>query len=255
MVHYTFAMDRIPLRAEDREVLGKKVKNLRRDGFLPGHVFGKNVATEHVTVPAKEFIKVLGEAGETGLVDLKIGAEKIRPVLIRNLQYDTRDGKLLHIDFYQVNLNEKVEVPVPIVLIGEEPESVHMGETVVLQTLSEVQVEALPTDLIENIEVDISNLKVVDDAVLVSDLNYDKSKITVLAEPEEVVVKLAPAVTEEMKQLLEEQEAETAAAAEAAESEEGAVEGVEGEAVEGEETEAGEGSEEKPAGESSESSD
>src|SRR5579884_667004 len=222
-------MDRIPLRAQERTVLGKKVKRLRRDGLLPGHVFGKAVEVEHVSVPLKEFIKVSTQAGETGLVDLRIGEEKVRPVLIRNLQHDPKTGSLMHVDFYQVNLLEKVEVPVPVVIVGEEPESVHLGETVVLQPISELQVEALPTDLIENIEVDITNLKNVDDAITVADLKYDRSKITVLAEPEEVVVKLAPAVTEEMKQLMEEQEAETAAAQEAA------GEGAESEATEGEE--------------------
>lgn len=229
-------MDRISLKAEEREILGKKVKKLRRDGFVPGHVFGKKVETEHVSVPVKDFIKVYEQAGETGLVDLKIGAEKIRPVLIRDLQYDPVKGVLLHIDFYQVNLSVKVQVPVPIVIIGEEAESVHLGEAVVLQNLSELQMEALPADLIENIEVDITSLKNIDDAITVADLNYDKEKITILAEPEEVVVKLAPAITEEMKRLMEEQAAEAAAAqAEAAEGEEGVVpaEGEEG-AVEGE---------------------
>lgn len=245
-------MDRIPLKAQEREVLGKKVKKLRRDGYIPGHVFGKKVETEHVTVKGLDFLKVLKEAGETGLIDLKIGEEKIRPVMIRGLQHDPVSGDLLHIDFYQVNLSEKVTVPVPIVLVGEEPESVHVGDAVVLQNLQEVNVEALPTDLIENIEVDVSTLKNIDDAITVDMLNYDRSKLTLHAEPDEVVVKLAPAVTEEMKRLMEEQEAEAAAAAVAAE--EGAEapaegeEGVDAETAEGEESpaEGEEESEEKP---------
>ena len=235
-------MDRISLKATERELLGKKVKNLRKEGFIPGHVYGKKTETEHVTVKALEFLKVLAEAGETGLVDLKIGEEKVRPVLIRGMQHDPVRGGLLHIDFYQVNLSEKVQVPVPVVLIGEEPEGVHMGEVVVLQNLSEVQVEALPTDLIEKIEVDITTLKNVEDTITVAQLNYDHSIVTVLAEPEEVVVKLAPAITEEMKKLMEEQAAEAAAAAEAATAEEGgeapAAEGEEG--AEGEKAEGGE---------------
>lgn len=234
-------MERIALQASEREVLGKKVKKIRRDGLIPGHVFGKKITTEHVSVKQTDFLKVLRQAGETGLIDLKIGSEKIRPVLIRDLQYDPVSGNLLHIDFYQVNLSEKVKVPVPIVLVGDEPESVHMGETVTLQTLPEVEVEALPTDLVENIEVDISSLQNVDDAISVGELSVDREKITILAEPDEVVVKLAPAVTEEMKRLLEEQEAEAAAAqAEAAEGEAVAevVEG--GEAPEGGEVAEGE---------------
>lgn len=206
-------MGRLSLKAEERVILGKKVKSLRKDGKLPGHVYGKGVETEHVSVDGKTFLKTFKEAGETSLIDLKIGAEKVRPVLVRGVQYDPITGQPVHIDFYQVNLTEKVKVPVPLVLIGEQPESVHLGETIVLQTLQEVEVEALPADLVEKIEVDISPLKNIDDAVVLGQLNYDRSKLTIHAEEDEIVVKLAPAVTAEMQQLMEEEAAEAAAAA------------------------------------------
>lgn len=210
-------MDRLSLHAEERILLGKKVKNLRKDGKLPGHVFGKGLETEHVSVDGKTFLKTFKEAGETGLIDLKIGTEKVRPVMVRGVQFDPVSGEPIHIDFYQVNLTQKVKVPVPLVLIGEQPESVHLGETIVLQTLNEIEVEALPTDLVENIEVDITPLKNIDDAIIVGQLNYDRSKLTIHTPEEEIVVKLAPAVTAEMQQLMEEQAAEAAeAAAEAA---------------------------------------
>lgn len=205
-------MEKILLLAQGRNILGKKVKNLRKKGQIPGHVFGNKIATENISVLLNDFLLIYNQAGETGLIDLKIGEEKIRPVLIREVQYDPVKRGPLHIDFYQVDLKQKVQVPVPIELIGEEPEKVHLGEVVILQTLNEVQMEALPTDLIEKIEVDISKLINIDDAITIDQLNYDKSKIALLAEPEEIVVKLAPAVTEEMKALLEEQEAEVAAA-------------------------------------------
>lgn len=238
-------MDRLSLLAEERKVLGKKVKTLRQQGSLPAHVFGKGVEGESVSVNTKEFLKILHQAGETGLIDLKINkfgakaleAEKVRPVLIREVQYDPVSENPIHIDFYQVNLAEKVKVSVPIVQIGEQPESVHLGETIVLQTLNEVEVEALPTDLPENIEVDITPLKAVDDAITVAQLSVDTSKITIHAAPEEIVVKLAPAVSAETQALLEEQAAEQAEQAAEAAAEEGA-EGApaEGEApVEGEE--------------------
>lgn len=243
-------MDRLNLAAEERKILGKKVKKLRRDGQIPGHVFGKGVEGENVLLKLTEFLKTFHQAGETTLVDLKIGAEKVRPVLIREVQHDPVKGSPIHVDFYQVNLSEKVKVPVPLVLIGEQPESVHLGETIVLQTLNEVEVEALPTDLVERLEVDISVLKEIDDAITVAQLNYDREKLTLDADPEAIIVKLAPAVTAEMEKLMEEQAAETAAAA--AETEEGAAkaEGAEGEAVEGAEaggTEAVEGKEGAPA--------
>src|SRR3989344_3252648 len=176
-------MDRIPLKAQERTVLGKKVKNLRKEGQVPGHVFGNIKDVEHVSVNGHDFIKVFKQVGETGLVDLKIGDDRVRPVLIKEIDINPTNEKIIHIGFYAVNLKEKVTVPVPIVLIGEGPESVKMGETVVLQTLSEVNVEALPADLIENIEVKIDSLKEIGDAITVGDLSYDRTTLTVLAEP------------------------------------------------------------------------
>lgn len=231
-------MDRISLNAQERDILGKKVKKSRKQGLMPGHVFGNGLETEHVFVAAAEFSKVFKVAGETGLIDLKIGEEKVRPVLIRELQHDPRTGTLLHIDFYQVNLKEKVKVYVPIILIGEEHESVHLGDTVILNPVSEIEIEALPTDLIDKIEVDITGLQAVDDAITVADLKLDRAIITVITPEEEVIAKMDTAVTEEMKRLMEEQAAEAAAATtegeEGAETEEKA-EGEEGSTEESEE--------------------
>lgn len=242
-------MDRIPLKAEERTILGKKVKTLRKQGFLPAHVFGRNLETEHVSVLLKEFLVVMNQAGETGLVDLKIGAEKVRPVLIREVQNDPVSDKPLHVDFYQVNLLQKVTVPVPVVLIGDEPESVHAGEAIVLQTLNELQVEALPTDLVENIEVNITPLKQIGDAITVSQLNYDRSKLTLLADESEVVVKLDSAVSKEAEELLAEVEAE--AQVQATEAPEGETEEG-GEAGADKSAEAGGGEESKEAGNATE---
>lgn len=209
-------MDRLSLLAEERKILGKKVKQLRHDGKLPAHVFGKGIDTEPVTVSTGDFLKTFHTAGETGLIDLKIGAEKVRPVLIRDVQYDPISDTPIHIDFYQVDLSQKVKVSVPLLLIGEQPESVKLGEAIVLQTVKEVEVEALPTDLVEKIEVDISLLKAIDDAINIGQLQFDRSKLTISTPDEEIVVKLAPAVTAEMEKLLQEQAAETAAAAQEA---------------------------------------
>lgn len=241
-------MDRIPLKATDRTVFGTKVKNLRNAGLIPAHVFGNTKEVEHVEVSESEFKRVFKQAGETGLVSLKIGEDRTRPVLIKEVDMHPVTNKILHIGFYQVNLKEKVTVPVPLVFIGEGPESVKLGQTVVLEVLSEVNVEALPNDLIENIEVNIEVLKEVGDAITVADLSYDRETITVLAEPEEVVVKLDDAVTDEMKALMAEQEAEAAAAQEAAETAEGAEAGEKAEGEEG----AAEGEEASAEGETKE---
>ncbi|TSC66441.1 MAG: Uncharacterized protein CEO21_189 [Microgenomates group bacterium Gr01-1014_80] len=223
-------MDRLNLQAEERTLLGKKVKNLRRDGKIPGHVFGKGIETEHVSVDGKTFLKTFKEAGETSVIDLKIGTEMVRPVLVRDVSHNPITGLPVHIDFYQVNLSEKVKVQVPLVLVGEDPESVKLGEAIVLQTLNEVEVEALPTDLVEKVEVEITSLKNIDDAISVGQLNYDREKLTVHADQEAIVVKLAPAVSAEMEALLEEQAAEAAEAQAETATGEGVEAPVEGEA-------------------------
>ncbi len=241
--------DKLSLDAQKRQVLGKKVKKLRKDGQLPAHVYGKGLETEVVSVDGKTFLKTFEQTGETGLIYLKIGAEKVRPVLIRGVQYDPINGHPLHIDFYQVNLTQKVKAPIPLVLIGDQPELVKSGEAIVLQTLNEVEVEALPADLIEKIEVDIANLKNIDDAITVGQLQFDRSKLTVHAPDEEIVVKLAPAITEEMKKQMEEEAAAAAAAAAEVQAAEGEAPS-EGEApAEGEQaqTEVAEAKEETPA--------
>lgn len=206
-------MDKLALHAEERKILGKKVKHLRKDGKLPAHVFGKAVEGESVSVVTTDFLKTFHQAGETGVIELKIGAEKVRPVLVRDVQYDPISGNPVHIDFYQVDLTKKVKVPVPLELVGEQSEKIHLGEAILLQTLNEIEVEALPADLVEKIEVDTSSLKEIDDAITVGNLVYDREKLTISVDPEEIVVKLAPAVSAEMEKLMEEQAAEQAAAA------------------------------------------
>lgn len=207
-------MEKISLKASERTVLGKKVKSLRQSGLVPAHVFGKGLETEHVSVDLKEFLKVAKQAGETGVIELRIGEEKVRPVMIKGMQTNANTDEVQNIDFYQVDLTKKVTVPVPLTLVGDEPEKVGLGEAIVLQVLSEVSVTALPADLVDAIEVSITALKEIEDAITVGQLSYDHESLTVLADPEEVVVKLAPAVTAEMEALLEEQAAETAAVVE-----------------------------------------
>ena len=208
-------MEQIPLSAQKRTVLGRKVKKIREEGLIPGHVFGHKVKTIHVQVKKGEFSKVFEEVGETGIVNLAVDGEK-RPVLIRNLQVHPVTDKPLHIDFYQVNLAEKVKVDVPLEVIGESP-AVEKKVGLLLTPVSEVEVEALPADLPEKIEIDISKLENVGDEIKVKDLAVDKSKVEILSDEELVVVQIGELVTKEMEEVEAEIEAEQAeAVAEAA---------------------------------------
>jgi len=199
-------MEQIPLLAQKRTVLGRKVKNLRKDGLIPAHVFGHKVSTIHVQVKTSDFAKVFEKAGETGIVDLAIDSQK-KPVLIRNVQTHPVTDEPLHIDFYQVNLAEKVKVDVPLEIIGESP-AVEKKIGLLLTPVSEVEVEALPADLPEKIEVDVSKLENVGDEIKIKDLKVDRAKVAILADEELVVAQIGELVTKEMEAVEAEIEAE-----------------------------------------------
>lgn len=182
------------LKTEKRNVLGRKVKRLRREGVLPANIYGKKAKSLAVQVKLDEFQKVFSEAGETGLVELKLN-DKVHSVLIHNVQLDPVTDKPLHADFLEVDLKEKVTATVPIHLIGESPSEKEGG--VVVQQMHEVEVEALPTDLPEKIDVDISVLIEIDQAIKVGELKVDKSKVEVKEDPERIVVSVAPPAKEE----------------------------------------------------------
>ncbi len=202
---------RIALTAEPRTVLGKKVRQLRPQGKIPSHVYGRGLPSVSITIPVREFEDVYRKVGETGVLSLAY-EDTDRPVLIQGVQEDPLTGKILHVDFYQVNLREKVRVAIPIELVGESP-AVASKKAVLEQPLSEVEVEALPDDLPERIAVDISGLEKIDDQVTAADLVVDRAKVTVLNDPESVVVKTGPLLTEEMERALEEEKAAAQAAA------------------------------------------
>ena len=240
-------MEQTPLVAQNRTILGKKVKSLRREGLIPAHVFGNKIDTAHVQVNAKEFRKVFEKVGETGLIALTFEGHK-KPVLVRNTQVHPLTDELLHIDFYQVNLSEKVKVNVPVEFIGEAP-AVEKKIGLLLTPVSEVEVEALPADLPESIEIDTTKLENIGDEIRIKDLKIDRSKIEVLADEELVVAAIGELVTKEMEALEAEVEAE-AAEAQAEATAEAQVEGEE--KPEGEATTEGEESAEAPQEEKSE---
>ncbi len=189
--------EKIKLSVEKRKIIGRKVKLLRRDGFLPANIYGKKVKSLAVQLATKDFLPVFKEVGETGLVEIKVaGEEKTRPVLIHNVHFHPVDDDPLHADFYQVDLKEKVTTKVPVELIGESP-AVKEKIGILIQPLNEIEVEALPADLPEKIEVDISDLKAVNDVVSV-----DKVKIStgvkILTDQKEILVKIEPPAKEEV---------------------------------------------------------
>lgn len=188
-------MQTIKLSAEPRKVLGRKVKKLRREGKVPANVFGKDIKSQSVSVDLKEFLKVYKEAGETKIVELTLG-DKNLPTLIHSVQSDPVDDIYLHINFLQVNLKQKVTAQVPVEFVGESPAE-KQGAGTVVKYIDEIEIEALPTDILEKFEIDLSKLEKVDDQVTVGDLKYDKAKIEVVDDVEKIIVKVEELRVEE----------------------------------------------------------
>ena len=222
-------MKRYSLKVEKRTELGKAVKKLRREGVIPANIYGKDIKSQAVQVTLKDFMQVYVEAGETGLVDVKLGKDTI-PVLIHNVHTNYKEN-VLHADLFKVNLKEKVKTMVPLEFTGESKAVVDkIG--LLMYIVSEVEVEAFPTDLPGNISVDVAHLANIDEQITVGDLKRPEG-VEILSDAAQVVAKIGELISKEAQ----EQAAEEAAAAEAAAAE--SAETVEGEAVEpkeGEET-------------------
>jgi len=183
------------LNASEREIKGRKVKNLRKEGIIPANVFGKKISSYMISVDLGEFKKVFKEAGETGIIELSVG-KKTSPVLISDVQVSPLDSEnILHIDFLQVDLKEKVSATVPVVIEGEAPAE-KLGLGMLVQLIDEVDVEALPADLPENIVCDVSKIETLEDAIFVKDLKFDKSKVEIQTDVELMVAQVQEAKEE-----------------------------------------------------------
>jgi large subunit ribosomal protein L25 len=205
------------LNAQKRDALGRKVKKLRAQGMLPASIYGKKVPSESVVLTLADFASIYKDAGVTGLVDLTIDGKK-KPVLIHHVQKDPVSEAVLHVEFYQVDLKEKVHAKVPVVLVGES-KAVADHKGVILSLLSEVEVEALPAELPENIEVDVTQLAEIDQELKVSDLPV-AGGVTILTDATVTVVKVGELVSKAAEEQAAQEEAAAAEVAEEAKGDE-----------------------------------
>ena len=200
----------ISLSAKKREVLGKKVETLRREGLIPAVLYGPGTSPAVLTVFKKEFTTAYKEVGESSLVELEVDQEKT-PVLIRDVQRHPLSGDPIHIDFYQPRLDEKIKIMVPVSLQGEVP-AVKNFEGTLIQNVHEVEVSSFPQDLPSEIVVDVSTLKTLEDRILVENLQVE-STVEILAEPDWIVAQVVPAenVEEELAKPVEDEAAQVEA--------------------------------------------
>jgi len=214
------------LKASTRQLLGKRSRRLYREGKLAAVVYGHNQQPTALELDRLEFQRVFVKSGRTKLVDLVLDGGKTEKVLVREIQTHPRRLGPIHVDFYQVNLQEKIEVEVPVHLVGESA-AVKTGDADILQPLHAFRVECLPADIPSAFEVDITPLAEIDAELRVSDISVPKG-VTVLDDPEELVVKIV-----HKRELKVEEEVPAAEAAVPVEGEVAA----EGEAPAGEEAE------------------
>ncbi|MFN2129689.1 MAG: 50S ribosomal protein L25 [Anaerolineae bacterium] len=187
-------MDQIELEVQPRSVVGKKVKALRREGLMPCVVYGRTDSM-NIQAPELDAARAIGQAGGQ-LITLKVdGEDEGRMVLAREVQRDVISGQLLHADFLEVDITERLQVSVPLVLVGE-PSLVEANEAVLLQALNEVEIECLPTDILQSIEVDVSGLVDFSDAVHVRDLQLPAT-IELLTPGDEMIARLEQIQEEE----------------------------------------------------------
>jgi len=214
------------LKASTRELLGKRSRRLYGQGKLAAVVYGHNTKPTPLTLERLEFQKVFIKSGRTHLVDLLVDGDRTEKVLVREIQTHPRRLGPIHVDFYQVNLQEKITVEVPVHLVGESA-AVKRGDADVLQPVHMLRVECLPSDIPEAFEVDLSPLEDIESEFRVADLTVPKG-VTVQLDPEELIVKIVH--KREMKVEEEVPTAEAAVGAEgeaAAEGEAGAEEAAE----------------------------
>lgn len=182
------------LTVQKREKLGRGVKALRNQGLVPAELYGRGLENLHLSVPLKEFRKVFKTAGENTVVQVLLDGKK-HPVLIQDVSYNPVTDEMESVDLYQVRMDEKLKVKVPVEFVGVAP-AVKEKNGLLVKSLQELEVEALPADIPHHFEVDISKIADIGQSLYVKDLAVPAG-VKVLVNPETVVVTVTAKVTEE----------------------------------------------------------
>jgi large subunit ribosomal protein L25 len=199
----------LTLTAQRRTVLGKKVARLRRAGITPANVYGHNVQSTAIQIDSHDLDRLVRRAGHTSLISLTLdGDRQARNVLVRDISRRPTTGQLLHVDFIEVSMREKLTVDVPLTLHGKAP-VLDTTDATLVQNLDTISVQCLPAEIPAAIEVDLSSLVDTTSTIRVRDLTVPET-VTVMLDPDSSVVSVVLRFPTE-----EEVEAEAAAAAEA----------------------------------------
>jgi large subunit ribosomal protein L25 len=185
--------DRETIVAESRETSAEKAKNLRKAGWIPAIIYGQGTNV-NIKMDNLSLRRVLRDAGMTHLIEIQVGSDK-RTVLAKDIQKHPTRGDLIHVDFYEVNMQEKLVVDAALTIVGEaQPVTDGLGTTALV--LYSVQIECLPDKLISEIEVDMTMIRTPDDSISVSDLEVPEG-VEILTDPELVVARFEYVTIEE----------------------------------------------------------
>ena len=187
-------MDKVVLKAEKRDVIGKQVKALRRAGKLPAVIYGRHTEPVNIALDSHTASLVLGKLTSSSLVTIQLDGHEF-PTLVREKQRDYIKNRLLHVDFLAVSLTEAIRASVAVNFIGVST-AVKDYNAVLVTNLQSLDVECLPTDLPERIDVDISALERPGDGIRVRDLKVS-DKVQVLNDPDTMVAVATFAKVEE----------------------------------------------------------
>ena len=198
-------MEKFEINAEKRTVTGKKVSVLRREGKLPGVIYGHKVDQVAILMDLKEATKVLNKVTSSTIISINLEGKQLS-ALVRERQKNYMKNLFIHVDFQAVSLTEKIRTHVNVEFSGIAP-AVKDFNGVVVEGLSSVEVEALPTELPERFVIDISVLKNIGDAIYVKDIQIPQG-VDIHTPAEEMVVLITPPAGEEVEEPLAEGAAE-----------------------------------------------
>ena len=199
-------MEKIVLSANRRDVIGKQVKALRREGKLPAVIYGHGIEPTAITLDARETNKVLSGVGASTLITIDLEGEAYS-VLVRDRQHHVLQRYLLHVDFQALSMTETVRASVALILGEEDAPAVSDFGAMIITGVESLEIECLPSDLVDRIVVDISGLENIGDSILVKDLPVPEG-ITILDDPDTMVVVATAPAAEEVEEPEEEIEAE-----------------------------------------------
>lgn len=186
-------MEKAVIQAEKRTVIGKQVRSLRREGKLPAVIYGYGIDPISIILDAHSASRILAKASSSTLVTIELSGTQY-PTLVREKQLDFIRNELIHVDFLAVSMTEKITADVGIHLEGVAP-AVNEFNAIIVNNLTELEVECLPSDLPERFVVDISGLAEIGDGVYVRDLT-PPANVEILNDPDEIIV-VATAMAEE----------------------------------------------------------